>query len=185
MTSPLHYVLYKDQWYTVHGWGNRLQFCQAWVVATWDMCELQLRHQERELILLSKVKMRSKDSFSTSRTEVNVELQSDYNYNPESPKYPNSNLKILLIWNQATMPIDNQYEDVNGATNFKKDGDSRDRSVKCYWQVKGPPEGSLPRHAPRSLPRVNQDSTEVANLEQQHEVNQIIFKADFERWLPS
>jgi len=49
---------------------------------------------------------------SESRTELRVELRTDYDYNPES----------WLHCYQATMAIDNRYdeEDVDGATSFQK-----------------------------------------------------------------
>jgi len=66
-----------------------------------------------------------------------------------------------------------------------KTADSRVRSVKSYRQVKSPPEGSLPRHAPKSRLRVNQDSIEVAYWEHNHEVDRMVTEAEFERWFPS
>jgi hypothetical protein len=53
------------------------------------------------------------------------------------------------------MAIDNQYdgEVVDGATKFQKEGDSRVYTIKSYRQVKSPPGGSQPRHAPTGLQR--------------------------------
>jgi hypothetical protein len=75
---------------------------------------------------------------------------------------------------------------------FKKEGDSRVKSVKSYRQVKSPPGDSLPRHAPTSLPRsrlrsllrVDQDSTEAAYRERTYEVDRMFTEADFQRQLP-
>ena len=70
-----------------------------------------------------------------------------------------------------------------------KQGDSRVRSVKSYRQVNSPPGGSLPRHTPTSLPRcrprsllrVDQDSTEAAYRERNDEVDRMVTEADFHR----
>jgi hypothetical protein len=62
-------------------------------------------------------------STDEARAEPNyVSNQRDYNHNPESPMNPNSNLEIQLKCNQATMAIDNRYDDevVDGAMNFQR-----------------------------------------------------------------
>jgi hypothetical protein len=48
---------------------------------------------------------------------------------------------------------------------FKKEGDSRVRSVKSYRQVKSPPGGGLLRHAPTSLPKVDRPVCRERNHE--------------------
>jgi len=64
-------------------------------------------------------------NFSTDEAKAKPNYMSnhrDYNYNPESPMNPNSNLQIQLKCNQAMMAIDNRYdvEVVDGATNFQR-----------------------------------------------------------------
>jgi len=88
------------------------------------------------------------------------------------------------------MAIDNQNdgEVVDGATNLSKVGDSHVYMIKSYRQVKSPPGGSLLRHTPISLPRihwqvykVDQDSTEAACQEGNHEVDQMVTEVDYQR----
>jgi len=108
----------------------------------------------------------------------------DFDYNPES----------RLYCYQATKAIDNRYDElVDGATNFQNGRDSHVYIIKSYRQVESLARGSLPRHAPtseprsrpRSLLRVDPDSTEAAYPERNHEVDRMVTEADFERWLPS
>jgi hypothetical protein len=70
---------------------------------------------------------------------------------------PNSNLDIQFKCNQATMAIDNRYDEVvDGATNFQKEGDSREYTIKSYRQIEAHREAvyrDTPRCLPRSRPR--------------------------------
>jgi len=99
--------------------------------------------------------------------------------------YPNSNVAIQLKYDQATMAVNNQYEVVNGAKNLQREGDSHVRLLKSYWGVKSPPEGSLPRHTPKTLLTVNIDSTEVSFQEHLYEVDRMVTEEEFKWWLLS
>ena len=78
---------------------------------------------------------------------------------------------------------------------FKKEGDSRVRSVKSYRPVKSPPSSptdkskahleAVYRDMHRQVYQVDQDSTEAAYRERNHEVDRMVTEADFQRRLPS
>jgi len=100
----------------------------------------------------------------------------DYDYNPESQ----------LHCNLATMAIDNPYDDevVDGATNFQK----REIAVSDQSSPINKSKANLKavyRDTHRKVYWVNQDSTEVAYRERNHEVDRMVTEADFERRLPS
>ena len=104
---------------------------------------------------------------------------------PNHEKSPEVHKSTEPRW-QLTIDI---YRSRHRATNFQKEWDRCVRSVKSYWQVKSPPGGSLPRHAPTSLPRnqprsllgVDQDSTKAAYRECTYEVNRMVTEVDFAR----
>jgi hypothetical protein len=103
----------------------------------------------------------------------------DYDYNPESQ----------LHCNLATMAINNRYDDevVDGATNFQREIAVSTRSNPTD---KSKPTESQSTKTHREVDRdvyreVDQDSTEAAYRERNHEVDQMVTEADFERRLPS
>jgi hypothetical protein len=104
--------------------------------------------------------------------------------NPNS----NSEIQVTLLPSQDGNQQSMMQKSSTEQRTFNE-GDSRVRSVKSYRQVNSPPGGSLPRHAPTSLPRsrprsllrVDQDFTEVAYRERNHEVDRMVTDADFER----
>jgi hypothetical protein len=121
-----------------------------------------------------------KDSLQTKLKPNRITCRiTDFDYNTES----------RLHCYPATKAIDNRYDEVvDGATNCQKGRDSRVRSVKSYRQVKSLPGGSLPRHAQRlyrkvdrQVYQVDQDATEAAYGERNHEVDRIVTEAGFER----
>jgi hypothetical protein len=75
---------------------------------------------------------------------------------------------------------------------FKKEGDSRVRSVKSYRQVKAHQQAvyrdthrEVYREVDRQVYQVDQDSTEAANRERTYEVDRMVTETDFERRLPN
>jgi len=153
-----------------------------------------------------------------------VTNQRDYNYNPGSPINPNINLEIqvTLLPSHDGNRQSIRWRSRRRSNKYSKEGDSRVFMINR--QVKSPPGGSLPRHAPTRLQRsptdkskahleavcrdthrqvyqevlptsqkyadrhlyqVDPDSTEAAYRERNHDVDQMVTEADFQRRLPS
>ena len=83
----------------------------------------------------------------------------EYNYTPQSPMNPNINLGVqvtrLPSQNGNRQPI--RWRSRRRNNKFSKDGDSRVSMIN--QQVKRPPGGSLPRHAPTRLQRCPTDKS--------------------------
>jgi len=88
---------------------------------------------------------------SESRTKLRIESPINPNINSEIEVtlLPTANAKRQSIW----------WWSRRRSNEFSEEGDSRVYTIKSYRQVKSPPGGGLPRHAPTSLPKSPTDKS--------------------------
>jgi len=128
-----------------------------------------------------------------------VSNQRDYNYNPASPMNPN-----MLHYYRGTMAIDNRYEEVvDGATKFQKreiaastrssptdkskahlEAVYRDTHRQGYKEVQ--PTSQKPTWKQSAETRTDKSTKKsYRQVKSNHEVDQMVTEADFQRRLPS
>jgi hypothetical protein len=135
--------------------------------------------------MTGSLKTKRKPNRITCRITERLQLQSRITNEPQFQFRDPSYTTTEPQW-QST--IDMMQKSSTEQRTFKE-RDSHVRSVMSYRQVNSPPGGSLPRHAPTSLPRsrprsllrVEQDSTEVAYRERNDEVDRMVTEGDFQR----